>query len=320
MADAQPPPSACIREVVDRAHSIDLVVRFVAAAWIMISAMASLIIRTYGQLSFGSTVIVAILLTLAGTQLPNIIAWTRDRFSSGNLLSARPWALSIIAGLLIIFVYFAEFVPRFLPSSIQEHEPDRANQNVAALQSQILDLRAKLDVVQQTISTLESSNTNPSYIQKIGPINLLNAFSETEEIMKDMAANNTSILITGTGDNEEFKTDLTNIFDAGIYRWMFAHRGEQLSKHLVLLPPNPDADVDVPKLPRSNYSGIVVHGEGTIEEHIRLFLGRCFIVRKTRNIPAELAIYYKRNVIWIEIGGPPVWRESTGGEHSACGE
>jgi hypothetical protein len=149
------------------------------------------------------------------------------------------------------------------------------------------------------------SSAQTSYIQKLDPINSLNSFSATKGIVEELANNNTSILITNDSeDNAVFARDITNIFNAGLYQWMFSHSGAQLSKGpLILMPPDQKTDVDAPKLSISNHSGIIVYGEGNMKDKIRSFLGNCFVVRKSRNSIAELATYYRRKVIWIELAG-----------------
>ena len=106
-------PRTTFGELLRQVHSLDFYVRVTYATWIVISAMGALIARAYGQLGFSSTVFLALLLALAGTQLPNVISWSRQ-FSLGNLFSIRPWYISLVAGFLILFVYGADYIPRFL--------------------------------------------------------------------------------------------------------------------------------------------------------------------------------------------------------------
>jgi len=182
---------------------------------------------------------------------------------------------------------------------------DEGARKVAALQSQLAAAESK----------------RPPYMQKMGPVNALNASSNAEDIVIDLANNETSLLITSVSENKEFRNDLTNIFNVGLYKWMASHPKGQLSKQsLMIEPPNYDINVDAPKLPPADHSGIVVHGEGDLPDKIRTFLGHCFVVRKAQRNPEELSVFYKRNLIWIEIGHDPVWKNKTGGEHLACDE
>jgi hypothetical protein len=157
---------------------------------------------------------------------------------------------------------------------------------------------------------------------QMGPINTENMIGGTEEVMKRLAAaDNQGILVTSAPQNADFGNELANLFNAGLYR-LFSlpeYKGVN-TKRLVLSLPDYSVYIDAPRLPASDASGIIVHGDGPIEDLIQHALSRCFVVRRASKVPSAFADYLKRNVVWIEVGNGPLWRAPEGREHSACGE
>jgi len=76
--------------------------------------------------------------------------------------------------------------------------------------------------------------------------------------------------------------------------------------------PNYDVEIDAPKFPSSQYSGLVFHGENTLSEILLSALGKCFTVRKSETFDDNIKKYYEKrganNLVWIEVGPGSPWR------------
>jgi hypothetical protein len=162
------------------------------------------------------------------------------------------------------------------------------------------------DLAQQLQQSRKSSSPTTSYDRKMGPIAVLNAFSESGAIWRKVVPANTGILITADSENRELASNLSNIFQVGM---------REVSDKLkpgqpwLLQPPDYSVDIDAPRLPSSGYSGVVIHGSGDGQSELRAFLDRCFITRQTPKTTDGLASYYKLdNVLWIEIGPGSPWK------------
>jgi hypothetical protein len=135
-------------EMLHRAHTLDFGVRVAYALWTLASAMGSLVARYYGQLGFGTTLLVAIGLAILGTQIPNISHWTRGNVSLGKLTSVKPWLVVVSAIGLVVFVYAADFLTGSKPESSSSALP--ADKDHLAIEAS--DLTARLRSLEITLN------------------------------------------------------------------------------------------------------------------------------------------------------------------------
>jgi hypothetical protein len=184
-------------------------------------------------------------------------------------------------------------------------------------QIQSLSKNTEREASQERLATQQqnsSPTTQPTLrVQKMGPINTINAIAEAGAVWRKLVSEDTAILITAPPENLEVQRDLSNIFMVGM-----REVSNQLTpgKALLVRPPNYEIDIDAPRLIDSGNTGIVIHGDGIGQSELKAFFERCFITRQTPKTPQKLAEYYKvGNVFWIEIGHGFPWK----GE-GACAE
>jgi hypothetical protein len=162
------------------------------------------------------------------------------------------------------------------------------------------------ELAQQLQQSQKSSSPTAPYTRKLGPIAVLNAFSESGAIWRKLVPSNTGILITATPENRELAFNLSNIFQVGMREVSDKLRPGQ---QWLLQSPDYGVDIDAPRLPSSGYSGMVIHGSGDGQSELKAFLERCFVTRQTPKTTEGLANYYKLdNVFWIEIGSGSPWK------------
>ena len=178
----------------------------------------------------------------------------------------------------------------------------------APVQSKLDAAMRELEVTKRQLEVTKHQLANalqfPPYARKMGPIHMLNAFSATGAIWRELVPLNGAILFTATPENNELLQDLGTIFGIGM-----REVDKQLTpgKSPLLSRPNYQRDIDAPRLVDTELSGIVIHGEGS--EQLRNFFERCFVTRYSSKIPDGLADFYKfHRVIWIEIGTGSPWK------------
>jgi hypothetical protein len=122
MSEEEKPSRSSVEDVARRAHFFDLGLRVILGILVVIGAMSSLFVRAYGHLAFGPTLILAAIFTLILTQLPVLVTWGRQGFPLFR--SIKPWQASLIAALLIAFVYLSEHLPPMLGNEASYSEID----------------------------------------------------------------------------------------------------------------------------------------------------------------------------------------------------
>jgi hypothetical protein len=96
--------------IVAQAHAIDLGVRLALGGYAIMGAIGSIVAQFYGHLGLGLTLILAALFTLAITQIPLIIPWSRKYFVMWR--SRYPWLAILFASILVLIAGVPEYLPR----------------------------------------------------------------------------------------------------------------------------------------------------------------------------------------------------------------
>jgi hypothetical protein len=102
-------PGGRWRHVVESAHFWDFIVRIGVAIWIVASAVIALLIRAYDTFGVGWTVLLAVLLANVGIWAASAI---KLKMSGGRRI-----LYSTGAGLLVLLVFAAEYVPHWIDKS-----------------------------------------------------------------------------------------------------------------------------------------------------------------------------------------------------------
>jgi hypothetical protein len=102
-------PGGRWRHVVESAHFWEFIVRISVAIWIVASALIALLIRAYDTFGIGWTVLLAVLLANVGIWVASAI---KLKMSGG-----RKILYSTSAGLIVLFVAMAEYLPHWIDTS-----------------------------------------------------------------------------------------------------------------------------------------------------------------------------------------------------------
>jgi hypothetical protein len=102
-------PGGRWRHVVESAHFWEFIVRISVAIWIVASALIALLIRAYDTFGIGWTVLLAVLLANVGIWVASAI---KLKMSGG-----RKILYSTSAGLIVLFVAMAEYLPHWIDAS-----------------------------------------------------------------------------------------------------------------------------------------------------------------------------------------------------------
>jgi hypothetical protein len=103
------------------------------------------------------------------------------------------------------------------------------------------------------------------------------------------------VIITGPPDTGYLQTALKLILQRAIKKIRFEE------------PPNSSVNLDAPRVPHPQFSGIILHGDDTLTQAM-MALGGCFKIQTTHVMLPGLAEYYHaKNLVWIEIGNGSPW-------------
>jgi hypothetical protein len=323
-------------QALHRAHEFDLIVKVTIGIWIVISTLTALVARAYGQLDFGITLLIAISLCLLGTQVPNILSWTRNRFSIGGLLSFRPWLVTTLAGILVVIVYTSEWLPHFV-SSHEEESHSESNSLVGVAGREAVALREKVrhatdelavataalrgergarEKLEADLMMVRSQLESARRQQTLGPITALdvvNAISDQARkhpalhqdpasMPEDPAASMWALVITYPQENTDFA------------KFLFQLLNHALSVQQIKLPDRGNLDAPALTDPNESRPGITLHGENALNERLYQKLSPCMEIKKTKQTADGLADWYKQyadyyKIVWIEIGKGSPWKE-----------
>lgn len=140
-----------------------------------------------------------------------------------------------------------------------------------------------------TTSTAEKPPSEPSKPQ----INYMWAFVLADALRSvGMPNEEFPYVISSDTENDIIKRQISTILRSGIP-----------SANPISSPPD---DLDAPKLPLSDKSGIIIHGDSQFAGALFRAFSQCFVVYRTQTFVDDLKTYYakfgKKDVTWIEIG------------------
>jgi hypothetical protein len=192
-----------------------------------------------------------------------------------------------------------------------------ANNEISSLQRQRDSAQRKADTAEQQLADMQRQLAvmpqSPQYPREIGPVNVMNAISAAGALWRELSATGTAMLVTSTQDNDQLRNNLYSILVSGVAMYKTGQVGK------ILRPPNYDVDIDAPRLPESEYSGIIIHSPIDYQEIQNVF--SCFTIRKASKNVEGLANFYKvPSILWIEIGKGSPWRPPIRGERWTCAE
>jgi hypothetical protein len=197
-----------------------------------------------------------------------------------------------------------------LRSDLESREKDLAIEREARIAAE-----QRASSSQAALASLQEAANALPYNQKVGLPDITIAFNliwPVEDIVKQLQGNDDSILITTAPQNADLGKYLTDLIEmTATALWI---KNNTVRRGLVVQLPNYQNDLDAPRFDTSNYPGISIHGEpkyitdgapfrGTITD----LFGRMRLICNakigwTQKSVSQLSQYYKRNVIWIEIG------------------
>jgi hypothetical protein len=192
-----------------------------------------------------------------------------------------------------------------------------ANNEISSLQRQRDSAQRKGDTAEQQLADLQRQLAvipqSPQYPREIGPVSVMNAVSAAGALWKELSATGTAVLLTSGRDNDQLRDNLYSILATGVRMYNTGPLGKMLR------PPNYDVDIDAPRLPESEYSGIIVHSPTEYQAIQNVF--SCFIIRKaSKNVEGLTNFYKVPSILWIEIGKGSPWRPPLRGERWTCAE
>jgi hypothetical protein len=153
------------------------------------------------------------------------------------------------------------------------------------------------------------------FTQKFGVIDLwraTNLYWGGKLLIERLRKHSAALLITAPPETQLFADYLSNVIDAAAVILDTEHPEQKSTVPLAVRRPS-DTDLDAPNVPLPDFNGVVVHGVGEIQnaaEGLLKRIRRCIIVRTTKKTIEGLAEYYKRDVVWVEVGKGPLWNNS----------
>ena len=212
----------------------------------------------------------------------------------------------------------AEAVARKMPTPaapiVPKNDPEALSQLAVARQSltakdkELQDTKSALSNAQHDLS-VEHQKLLEARRPQLDPTGTLNFLYAGSDIIADLFSSEKAILITSAPENTEFLGYIEQLFAASNSFALSTQKIANVRRPIILQLPDYKVLVDAPKFPASGETGIVVHGSGPIQDKIYTLLNECFVTKKATRTPDEISEFYKRAVVWIEVGpGAPPWR------------
>jgi hypothetical protein len=154
------------------------------------------------------------------------------------------------------------------------------------------------------------------FTQKLGVIDLwaaTNLYWGGKELINRLRKHNAALLVTAPPESEIFGDYVDSIINTSASILDVEHPEQKNSVPLLLRQPS-ETDLDAPKMPPPDFNGVVIHdGDEEILKGIEGLLNRikrCVIVKTTNRTIEGVSEYYKRDVIWVEVGKWPLWNNT----------
>jgi hypothetical protein len=253
-----------------------------------------------------------------------IKTWFGPRFAAtaNNVATDfRWWALALV----IIFgsvagadIYRAVTSTKDVPQTPLVISDPRPSDEIASIQGQLEAVTQERDAARQQNQALQSQlGSMGSFAQRLGvidPWNATNLYWGGKELINRLRKHNAALLITAPPENEILGDYISSLINGASVILDSEHPEQKNAATYPLLVRRPsETDLDAPKLPSPDFNGVVIHGYGEIEDDVEGLLHgirRCIIIKKTKHSIKGLSQYYKRDVIWIEVGKLPPWNNS----------
>lgn len=229
-----------------------------------------------------------------------------------------PWALYLGYAMLLLAVGFFIPWPKFGPWSsapVSQVTPVMGA-STETLQTQLRLTTQERDEVREQLGALERNLSElGAFTQRFGVIDLwsaTNLFWGGKLLIERLRKNSAALLITAPPETQLFADYLISVIGAEAVILDTEHPEQKSTDPLTVRRPS-DTDLDAPKVPLPDFNGVAVHGVGEIQNAVEGLLKRtrrCIIVRTTKKTIEGLAEYYKRDVIWVEVGKEPLWNNS----------
>jgi hypothetical protein len=145
------------RHVVESAHFWDFIVRIGVAIWIVASAVIALLIRAYDTFGVGWTILLAVLLANVGIWVAGAV---KLKMSGG-----RRVLYSMGAGLLVLLVFAAEYLPHWIDKS-DPHSAHTSSAHTSSAQTSEVH-----DDAMTSASSAAANSHQPSTLQPAAPVN-----------------------------------------------------------------------------------------------------------------------------------------------------
>jgi hypothetical protein len=168
--------------------------------------------------------------------------------------------------------------------------------------------QARIDAEQRLTSATILLN-NQLRTPKVGPLSTLNMFWALCSALQSAARNDQVFFITAPDENASFKKYLYGLFEAAGSILTVQSDPITAGKGLLIREIDSTKDLDAPKLILAQVPGIIVHGIGPTEDGLITNFGNYFITRKASKPDEKLSTYYKKKIVWIEIGPGWPWKE-----------
>jgi hypothetical protein len=133
-----------------------------------------------------------------------------------------------------------------------------------------------------------------------------------QQLIMQLQGSDTAILITAAPPNAGLRDYLVTLLEMTADD--LSMRDKNIRRNITVRLPNYNTDLDAPKFTSSNYAGISIHGDPKYIADNALFrnviidlFGRMHVCTRTtigwtQKSLSQLSQYYKRNIIWIDIG------------------
>lgn len=180
-----------------------------------------------------------------------------------------------------------------------------------ALRAQLVETQNELDTSKARLK----SSDNLTFVQRYFEndfVHFVNIYFVGEVIVRQLDSTNTALLITASPETQPLADYIYEFVDNTVTILRSDQQRPDI-KDPTVRPPK-DTDLDAPKLSPPDFNGIAVYG--VVDERTQQILAdmfnrikSCFIVRYSQHTPPEITDYYKRPIIWIDIGHMPLWKE-----------
>jgi hypothetical protein len=188
-----------------------------------------------------------------------------------------------------------------------------AQQHIESLESDLEAQKKDLNNEKQARMSAEQRASSAGLPDMTSASNILVA---AQGLVTELESSDKYVLITAAPQNTDLGLYLRNVFGMSAMR-----SNKNVTHNIFVQLPNYKTDLDAPKFDSSDYAGISIHGEpkdiskdAAVRNIILDLFGRMHIcatdIGWTQKSLSQLSQYYKRNIIWIEIGAGALLKQA----------